>query len=131
MVLKRGTSFTGEVIREDDKKIRIKTGGAEIEWEKKWVKEILRYTKRPAMKLDISEDSTPKTSERRTVPDVEEPKPGPRPTPRGGTVEIFLVVKSPEGVNPGPDFAEARSRATAKARPSKCPKARWPMPTAS
>lgn len=43
MVLKTGATFTGELLKEDDKVIAVRTSGAEVEWDKREVREILRF----------------------------------------------------------------------------------------
>lgn len=45
VVLPNGARFKGEIVIENDQTIKIRSGGAEMEWEKKKVKEILRSGK--------------------------------------------------------------------------------------
>ncbi|NOZ20744.1 MAG: hypothetical protein GXP25_06600 [Planctomycetes bacterium] len=41
VVLRKGACFTGKLVFENDKTIKIKTPTAELEWDKKWVKEVI------------------------------------------------------------------------------------------
>ena len=48
MVLKHGATFTGMLVKEDDKEIAIKMCGAEVTWAKSAIKATRRYVARKA-----------------------------------------------------------------------------------